>query len=998
MQSAYFINCFILISCICFASSSELIAQPQADRLVLYSIEEDDGLSDNRVNIFFEDSRGFMWIGTQDGLNRFDGSVVTAYKHKTDDSTSIGNDAISDIAEDLNQHLWITTADGLIEYDHEQNIFRTFRIESLNDVANIMSSVCADNHGNIWISSDNGLFQFIVDSNKFVQHFNNSHTEVSTRRSDNRIAKILKDSKGRFWLATANGLWRFHPDNNQFEKIDLKSCFPGEMILNIMEDHNGKLWVSGWLLGLMVYDPESGTVTPISDKLLAGETLKGLIEIKDAHNDYSVWCSGLKALNEHGRAKKFSAFGENQNADYSSSKYCQSRDGLVWISTPQGAKIMDPNGQFFEHLFFDSGFTNQSISLFEKEKQLYVGGQGVNFLTIYDSTFHVIRKFSDKKLRGALLNMVEEDDQQLWFCTEDGLVLFNELTGKVKNFSINESMIDTRTRNFFPNMFIDSKGRHWVFPWRTGIWQLDVELGKFEKMFSGFENRNGELRKSLVCAAVEDENKNIWFADLDEGLIFWDSRQNVFSKPTNHLFANYRLSGLCYDKPYLWLAMNGRVARIQTLTKQIDYWPVPENFDKTIHSFCSDQQNHLWMATSSGLLCFDKSSHLFSRFSTNDGLVKNDMDGTLICLQDGKIVFASSNYLTRFDPRQLLKPSPPASVIITDLFSQNIKIKLEERKTGEKMIELPYTFDNFTFGWALLNYHNPTQNRYYCKLEGVDKDWKYVGNTGQAQYSSLAPGTYVFKARGISSSGVEGKNEDYIVISILPPFWKTWWFISISVALLLFIIYWVYRYRLNAALTRERLRTKISTDLHDDLGSTLSSISILSELVEAKGGTSELITEIRNGAQSLMEKMDDIVWGINPDNDSLGKLILRIRRFASQMFEARNIDYSFEVQDHIDRLNLSMEYRQHLYLILKESINNLIKHAQATSANIRISHAHGLLKIVIADNGKGFLSGSLHEGNGLRSIRKRSNALGAVLAIESKPDHGTEISLQVKIR
>jgi signal transduction histidine kinase len=300
-----------------------------------------------------------------------------------------------------------------------------------------------------------------------------------------------------------------------------------------------------------------------------------------------------------------------------------------------------------------------------------------------------------------------------------------------------------------------------------------------------------------------------------------------------------------------------------------------------------------------------------------------------------------------------------------------------------------------------MNYHNPTQNQYYCKLEGVDKDWKYVGNTGQAQYASLAPGKYIFRAKGFSSTGVEGKNEDFIVITILPPFWKTWWFISGSFALALFLIYWGYRYKLNAALTRERLRTKISTDLHDDLGATLSSISILSELVETKvkeEGTFEMITEIRNGAQSMMEKMDDIVWGINPDNDSLGKLILRIKRFAAQLFEAKNIDYSFEIQNHIDQLDLSMEHRQHLYLIMKESINNLVKHAMATSAIIRINYEHGLLTIVIADNGKGFALESIREGNGLRSIRKRSSNLGAALAIESTAGHGSKVSLQVKIK
>ncbi|RYG36872.1 MAG: hypothetical protein EOO01_30530 [Chitinophagaceae bacterium] len=215
------------------------------------------------------------------------------------------------------------------------------------------------------------------------------------------------------------------------------------------------------------------------------------------------------------------------------------------------------------------------------------------------------------------------------------------------------------------------------------------------------------------------------------------------------------------------------------------------------------------------------------------------------------------------------------------------------------------------------------------------------------------------------------------------------------------IIFAIYYYRRQQALKLEKLRNTISTDLHDDIGSTLSSISILSEMTlktQDSQHSAEMVQEIKTNSVALMEKMDDIVWSINPKNDSLENLMLRIKRFASKLFEAKGIDYSIEIDEAINHMKLSMEYRQHIYLILKEAINNLVKYAACSHASIAVQYKNDMLHVNVRDNGCGFHLQGASLGTGISSMYHRAKLMEAKLVIRSTPKEGTNVSLQVKIK
>ncbi|MFN2440141.1 MAG: triple tyrosine motif-containing protein, partial [Chitinophagaceae bacterium] len=312
---------------------------------------------------------------------------------------------------------------------------------------------------------------------------------------------------------------------------------------------------------------------------------------------------------------------------------------------------------------------------------------------------------------------------------------------------------------------------------------------------------------------------------------------------------------------------------------------------------------------------------------------------------------------------------------------------------------LPYNNNIIEFEFAGVNLKEKGI-RYSYILEGQDKAWSNITDRNFISYN-LQPGDYTFKVIAVNKDGIRSHSPATLSFTIASPFWKSFWFLLVCLIATISIVYFIYRYRLNQRVKLEKLRSKISSDLHDDIGSTLSSISILSEVAineNDKKQSIEMVKEIKESSILLMEKMDDIIWSVNPKNDSLENLMIRIKRFASHLFEAKDIDYSIDIDNSIRDVSLSMEYRQHIYLIMKEAINNLVKYSKCSNASIQIKKEEATLKIEITDNGEGFTNTKMNTGNGLLNMKERADLINAELKIESIPGEGTKILLYSKIK
>ncbi|WP_158085478.1 sensor histidine kinase [Niastella vici] len=989
-----------------------LCAQSKVDSLVFYQLNEQNGLSDNLVNCFFQDSKGFMWIGTEDGLNRYDGSAFNVYKSKNKTATELADNDILSITEDRQHHLWIGTKNGLSQYDAATNSFHTWRTEDGN-INNILKDILIDSTGTIWLATLNGLLKFNSKTNQFTSYLNNTIPAGYVYGRSNHINKILIDTKNRFWLCTYNGVWRFYPASAQFEQYIGKKDIPsGETFTNtIFEDAYGKLWLGLAADGVQLFDPETKTLKDELNGKVKGSNLNSITAIRDIQGHYLL-NAGIFQFNPVARTSQPLVPQTPAVAEFTIRKAYTSKDNLLWWGTDKGLRIVDLNKRFFHNLILSSTpVTHQSISLLQKGNALYIGASGNDFLKLYDSTFRLQKEVLGNKKMPALLNIVREDDSNIWLCTEKGLVLLNEENSCTKTFRITNEP-SPPTINFISNLFIDSRGNHWVFPWRSGIWQIDKNTGRFKKIFTGFLRENNETKKLLVAWAVEDATGNIWMADLDEGVIHYNPASGTFSKPTEKAFGKrYTLTSLLLNGDWVWGVITGKVFRIHIRTQQIEQWNIPDEFNTDVHGFCQDMIGNLWITTRKGLLSFNKQTHLFNRYTTNDGLMENTMTEALWPLQNGKIIYTAPTYLTIFDPAELLQFNTASPVLLTAVYSQNMSCYVQQKSNGGKFVDLDYTHNNFTFHWAVQNYNNPLLNQYYYKMERVDADWKYAGNKGIIQYAGLSPGKYIFRVRGAGSNGVINKQGDYVVVIIHSPFWKTAWFVIIIGCGVLTLLVMVIRYisqrnlrerilKLEKEQAIEKERNRISRDMHDSLGSGLTKIAILSEVVkkqlqEPEKAKQQLET-IAESSRELVDNLQDIIWVLNPQNDTLESLAAYIREYALQFFEPFEITTRFYYPEKFPDIKLSDEIRRNTFLTVKEAFNNIGKHAWCNKVVIGIEPKSGAVIVTIQDDGKGFDASEVRQfGNGLLNMQHRLKQVGGECRICAEKGKGTHISIEI---
>ena len=370
-------------------------------------------------------------------------------------------------------------------------------------------------------------------------------------------------------------------------------------------------------------------------------------------------------------------------------------------------------------------------------------------------------------------------------------------------------------------------------------------------------------------------------------------------------------------------------------------------------------------------------------------------------MKNGEFWFGGENALFGFWPEGLKFKTAPADVTLTDFKIFNTYIPLDSILTYEKVRLKPHQ-NSITIYFSSLSFTQQDKLQYYFKMDGVDKEWNRAENELAAKYNTLAPGDYTFNVKCINMQGIESANITSLMFHISPHFYQTRWFLLLVILLIIAVTYNFYRLRLTRLLAVERIRNKVARDLHDDVGSTLSTINILSSMAKTKlltdpVKTSEYISKITENSQQMMEAMDDIVWSIKPDHDNMQKIVARMREYASSILEPKDIVISFNVGENIYDLKLNMEMRRDIFLIFKEAVNNSAKYSHCTKIEIRITHVNKKLNISIADNGVGFNVNTADSGNGLGNMQKRAESLHGIINIKSTQNEGTEISLIVPV-
>ncbi|HEY6120757.1 MAG TPA: two-component regulator propeller domain-containing protein, partial [Pyrinomonadaceae bacterium] len=418
-----------------------------------------------------------------------------------------------------------------------------------------------------------------------------------------------------------------------------------------------------------------------------------------------------------------------------------------------------------------------------------------------------------------------------------------------------------------------------------------------------------------------------------------------------------------------------------------------------------DLQGHIYIGTSRGLDRLDPPTGHIRHFTTADGLAAGSIKAAF-CDHTGVLWFGTSRGLSKFVPAPEESAPAPPPILISDMriagSSEFIsalgetEIVLPDLGADQNQLQINFVGLSFATGDVL---------RYQFKLEGAETDWSTPGDQRNVSYARLAPGRYRFLVRAVNSDGVASARPAFIAFRILPPLWRRWWFLTAVAAGLIFLLYRLYRYRVASLLELERVRTRIAIDLHDDIGSNLSLIAGVSdglreELQRGNGKIAERLSLIANVSHRSVDAMSDIVWAVNPEKDHLVDLTQRMRRFASDAFVARHINFEFSKPevDHDHNLKIRSDLRRELFLIFKESVNNAVRHSGCSKADICLQILGSKIVLQICDNGFGFDPALINDGNGLVSMRCRAAAIGGALQIVSRPGAGTTVLLTAPLK
>jgi two-component sensor histidine kinase len=439
--------------------------------------------------------------------------------------------------------------------------------------------------------------------------------------------------------------------------------------------------------------------------------------------------------------------------------------------------------------------------------------------------------------------------------------------------------------------------------------------------------------------------------------------------------------------------MGGGLNRFDPATETFKHYTVedglPSNFVKGIQE---STHGELWLSTDFGVSRFNPREGTFKNLTARDGLMGNVfLSGAHTKGAGGRMYFGGEKGAVSFHPDSIKENTHVPSVVITLLSVLGKPYPLHGRQT--------YSYDqnSVAFEFVALDYTLPEKNRYAYRLDGVDHDWVDAGTGRYANYLHLDPGTYTFRVKGSNNDGVWNEVGTSLTFTITPPFWQMAWFQIAAVVALIGLGTLLYNYRVHRLLEIERLRVRIASDLHDDIGSSLTRISLQSELIQEGIDPQEVGKYLKNIAsmsRELVSTMSDIVWSIDARNDMMENLITKIRDFASATLSTKQIELAFAHSGLDLKKKISVDKRENIYLFCKEAINNIAKHSEAANARIVIRNDHDKATVVIEDNGKGIGSAMKINSHGLKNMRLRAQRLGGNVEILS--DAGTRVVLTMR--
>jgi ligand-binding sensor domain-containing protein/signal transduction histidine kinase len=1031
------------------------------------TISLEEGLSQSVANVILQDRRGFLWFGTQDGLNRYDGHNFKVYKPNPEDPASLSDGWIESLFEDSDGYIWVGTYQGgLNRYDPNTDTFTQFRHipEDASSISEgMIFSILQDRAGTLWVGTMDGLNRFDPKSGSFTHYRNDpdnpkslshnsaraiyqdskdrlwigtlggglelfdpstgefKHHRASSNPRDisnieesllvakdsinnNYVKSIVEDAKGNLWIGTENGLNRLDPVSNQFQ-LHLTSETDSSTLSNneisaLLVDRTGTLW-AGTQYGLNRFDETSGKFTrhfanPLVPNSLSNNTIYSLYEDREGVLWVGTWGGGV---NKHSPAQgKFALYRYNpedpENSIPAEGVFGMAADslGVAWFGSPGGGLTrFDPKTGLSTHYQTDPNDPDSLIS--PKVWVVYLDRAGA-----------------------------------LWAGTSSGLDQLDQSTGKFIHHTVDRLKPNTSIRDNFISQIYESPGGNFWIGTSEGLDLYDRNTEIFTHITDTSEPQGAT--SEYVSAIFEDRDGILWVGTSGKGAYRFDGKNDAFhyyrAEAGNPKSLSNNLVQAIYQDAQgtIWLATSGGLnkydPKTDSFTVLTERQGLPNNF---IYCIIPDEQDYLWLTTNFGLSRFDPRTETFQNFTTSDGLQSNEFNSNACARSaNGEIYVGGTFGINLFDPSKLPASSYIPQIVVTSLTQNEKPMQTVRSVENMREITLEWPKNSFEFEFAALSFAEPQKNQYAYMLEGFDADWNQIGNKNEGRYTNLPGGEYVLRLKGSNNDDLWNESGASINVTVIPPFWQTWWFFTLAGFVIISGVWAGYRLRIHGIEARrqelerqvaertreiERLfeqmkelaiveeRNRLARELHDSAKqkafAALAQIGAASGLIQRNTDAAQThIKEAENLVHDVIQELTFLIQEMYPMALKEKGLVVTLREYVFEWESRNDIETSLRVEgEH----QLSLKAEQALYRITQETLANAARHSRASHVSIALLYDTTHVSLSIRDDGCGFDMAQKPKGVGLRSIKERAESIGGQICIESIPGKGTRIEV-----
>jgi signal transduction histidine kinase/ligand-binding sensor domain-containing protein len=977
-----------------------------------YSVNQ--GLSQSTVNGLIQDKQGYLWISTGHGLNRYDGYEFKSFFNNSSDSNSISYNAVRNLLEDtIRNVLWVGTEVGLNCYNPVTGKFSNI----LKGNPQLEKIYCAP-----LFYTQNELWFFSGGQGVCIYHFDTKTAEIKIPFRVNKDVYYIPQLQQLAFQKESNYLYAYSVPTGKMDSLQLPFVYPGDNVYNIF-------WFADTRLQLLTEDGfylADHSANKIEEyvpfELLRHKHILDACTDRKGFQYYSVRDEGIYVFDKN--KKLIKRFAEVMNAgsadEFSFNKVRQflvDHSGNVWTgSDGAGLSKINFSNMHFQPVEIKTGNENTNYfndfvrSINEIGGKLWVGTYSKGLFIINRQTNEtqqvLIEKPDSSYLALNSINRVRATSKGVLVATDRGLYLADTIN---MSFSKLSFLHEPEQKKIYD--ILESKEHGILIASSSGVYQLIADNNKF--IISVFLDRGYNVSKIF-----EDADGNIWLGYPRYGIkkLLKDKTLQQWTRETDTVrwVSGLTISYIEQTGESMWASSNMGLWELDADLNILNHYDETAGLcNNFIYGILKDTLGNLWLSTNKGVSCFNINKKTFRNYGLEDGLRSLEHNsGAFYKNNKGDFYFGGIRGLNYFNPYTMHdNPLPPKVVLTQFNLLDDEYSPADTLFSAKKVFNFDYTKNTFSVEVAALDLTNPLKNEYAFFLEGFDQQFYNSGTKRFIRYSNLEPGCYTLWCKAANSDGVWSEKQKLFSVVITPPFWKTLWFrilAAIIVVVLLsltiyLIIQWGYRKKvreLKRLQEIERIRLRISKDIHDEVGAGLTRIALMSEAANIEHGENKNVgskfRHVSETARKMTAGLHEIIWSVNPVYDNLESLLSYISNYAYEFFEDTSVIVKVDFPEHIPVMSVSPDFRRNLFLIVKEALNNSAKHAGATNVTLKCSLNENIFSFEIQDDGKGF-EGEKAGGrisSGLKNMQRRAEEIKLSFTLSSQKDKGTSILLK----